>query len=521
MIRRPPRSTQSRSSAASDVYKRQLLRPAGASRSVGLRVSGRGGGGDAGDPVVLRRWGAGPVHELQDALGANGGAAGDAAVHPVRPGGRAAGAPSEGVPGGGGHGADRHGNVLGGSRRPVGLPAVRRDRQAAVRLPVRPRDLGAHPGAARPGRGPVHGVPAPRGGPFAAAGRREASPPRGRLRGRGAARPQGFDPGVWRAFPGQPSPGAVDYRPGRGGGVLPPVPRREKKGGKGMIRKAVFPAAGFGTRFLPATKASPKEMLPLVDVPLIQHGVEEAKAAGVRDMIIVTGRGKNAIEDHFDVSFELEAMLRKKGDAALLSSVRRVTDGADFFYVRQNLPLGLGHAVLRSMDLVGQEPFAVVLSDDVIDAKVPVLKQMIKAYEKYRAGAVLAIQRVSRNAVSRYGIIRGKRIANGVYDVEDMVEKPKPADAPSDLAIIGRYLLPPSIFPALLATKPGAGGEIQLTDAIRSLIGTERIIGLEFKGVRYDAGTKIGFQMANIAFALKDPEIGPGLRAFLKKEILT
>ena len=285
-----------------------------------------------------------------------------------------------------------------------------------------------------------------------------------------------------------------------------------------MIRKAVFPAAGFGTRFLPVTKASPKEMLPLVDMPLIQHGVEEAKAAGVRDMIIVTGRGKNAIEDHFDVSFELEAMLMKKGDGALLSSVRRVTDGADFFYVRQTLPLGLGHAVLRSMDLVGQEPFAVVLSDDVIDAEVPVLKQMIEACGKHGAATVLAIQRVPREAVSRYGIIRGKRIADGVYDVEDMVEKPKPAEAPSDLAIIGRYLLPPSIFPALLATKPGAGGEIQLTDAIRALIGTERIIGFEFEGVRYDAGTKLGFQMANIAFALKDPEIGPGLRAFLKKE---
>ncbi|GAB4241649.1 MAG: UTP--glucose-1-phosphate uridylyltransferase GalU [Deltaproteobacteria bacterium] len=285
-----------------------------------------------------------------------------------------------------------------------------------------------------------------------------------------------------------------------------------------MIRKAVFPAAGFGTRFLPATKASPKEMLPLVDMPLIQAGVEEAKAAGIRDMIIVTGRGKNAIEDHFDVSFELEATLRKKGDGALLASIRRVTDGADFFYVRQNLPLGLGHAVLRAMDLVGQEPFAVVLSDDVIDATVPVLRQMIAAYEKHSAGVVLAIQRVPREAVSRYGILRGRRIAEGVYDVEEMVEKPKPADAPSDLAIIGRYLLPPSIFPALLSTKPGAGGEIQLTDAIRSLIGKERVIGFEFRGVRYDAGTKLGFQMANIAFALKDPEIGPGLRAFLKKE---
>ena len=285
-----------------------------------------------------------------------------------------------------------------------------------------------------------------------------------------------------------------------------------------MIRKAVFPAAGFGTRFLPATKSSPKEMLPLVDKPLIQHGVEEAKAAGIRDMIIVTGRGKNAIEDHFDVSFELEATLRKKADGALLSVVQRVTDGADFFYVRQNLPLGLGHAVLRAMAMVGQEPFAVILSDDVIDAGVPVLKQMIEAYEKHSAGAVLAIQKVPREAVSRYGIIQGKRIADRVYQVEDMVEKPKPEKAPSDLAIIGRYILPPSIFPALLATKPGAGGEIQLTDAIRSLIGTERVLGYEFEGIRYDAGTKLGFQMANVAFSLKDPEIGPGLRAFLRKE---
>ncbi|MBI5906029.1 MAG: UTP--glucose-1-phosphate uridylyltransferase GalU [Deltaproteobacteria bacterium] len=285
-----------------------------------------------------------------------------------------------------------------------------------------------------------------------------------------------------------------------------------------MIRKAVFPAAGFGTRFLPATKASPKEMLPLVDKPLIQHGVEEAKAAGVKDMIIVTGRGKNAIEDHFDVSFELEATLERKGNGDLLSIVRQVTDGADFFYVRQNLPLGLGHAVLRSMDLVGQEPFAVILSDDVIDSEVPVLKQMIAAYEKHSAGAVLAIQKVPRDAVSRYGIIRGKRIADGVHEVLDMVEKPKPEKAPSDLAIIGRYILPPSIFPALLATKPGAGGEIQLTDAIRALIGKERVIGFEFEGARYDAGTKLGFQMANVAFSLRDPEIGPGLRVFLRKE---
>ncbi|HZW36816.1 MAG: UTP--glucose-1-phosphate uridylyltransferase GalU [Deltaproteobacteria bacterium] len=285
-----------------------------------------------------------------------------------------------------------------------------------------------------------------------------------------------------------------------------------------MIRKAVFPAAGFGTRFLPATKASPKEMLPLVDKPLIQHGVEEAKASGIKDMIIVTGRGKNAIEDHFDVSFELEATLAKKGDGEMHHLVRSISEMGDFFYVRQNLPLGLGHAVLRAMDLVGEEPFAVILADDVIDSKVPVLRQMIDVYEKYSAGVVLAIQQVPMEHVSRYGIIEGRKIAEGVYEVVDMVEKPKPEKAPSDLAIIGRYILPPSIFPALQAIKPGAGGELQLTDALRALLSRERVIGVEFEGVRYDAGTKLGFLMANIAFALKDPEIGPGLRAFLRKE---
>ena len=285
-----------------------------------------------------------------------------------------------------------------------------------------------------------------------------------------------------------------------------------------MIRKAVFPAAGFGTRFLPATKASPKEMLPLVDKPLIQHGVEEARAAGVRDMIIVTGRGKYAIEDHFDVAYELEDLLQRKGDGVQLAAVRAITHMADFFYVRQNMPLGLGHAVLRTMDLVGEEPFAVVLSDDVIDSKVPVLRQMIDIYDRYSADSVLALQRVPREHVSRYGIIKGKQIAKGVYEVQDMVEKPKPSRAPSDLAIIGRYILSPSVFPALVATRPGAGGEIQLTDAIRTLVSRERVLGFEFDGIRYDAGNKLGFLEANIAFALKDPELGPGLRAFLAKE---
>jgi len=287
------------------------------------------------------------------------------------------------------------------------------------------------------------------------------------------------------------------------------------------IRKAVFPAAGFGTRFLPATKASPKEMLPLVDKPLIQHGVEEARASGIRDMIIVTGRGKNAIEDHFDVAFELEDILRKKGSRDLLAIVQGVTDMADFFYVRQNMPMGLGHAVLRAMDIVGQEPFAVVLADDVIDSNTPVLGQMIGIRERYGADAVLAIQRVPKDQVFRYGIIRGKKLAPGVHEVLDMVEKPDPAQAPSDLAVIGRYLLPPAIFPILEKTGAGTGGEIQLTDGIRSLIGSGRVIGYEFEGIRYDAGDKLGFLKANIAFALKDPEIGPGLRAFLAKEMTT
>lgn len=287
------------------------------------------------------------------------------------------------------------------------------------------------------------------------------------------------------------------------------------------IRKAVFPAAGFGTRFLPATKASPKEMLPLVDKPLIQHGVEEARASGIRDMIIVTGRGKNAIEDHFDVAFELEETLRKKGSDGLLSIVQGVTDMADFFYVRQNMPLGLGHAVLRAKDIVGEEPFAVVLADDVIDSKAPVLGQMMDVRERYGADAVLAIQRVPKEQVSRYGIIRGKELAPGIHAVLDMVEKPDPARAPSDLAVIGRYLLPPSIFPILEDTGAGTGGEIQLTDGIRSLLGAARVIACEFEGTRYDAGDKLGFLMANITFALRDPEIGPGLRAFLAKEKTT
>jgi len=289
------------------------------------------------------------------------------------------------------------------------------------------------------------------------------------------------------------------------------------------LRKAVFPVAGLGSRFLPATKASPKEMLPVVDKPLIQYAVEEAAAAGITDMIFITGRNKRAIEDHFDKAYELETELEQKGKHALLDAVRGVLPReVRCIYIRQAEPLGLGHAVLCAQPVVGDEPFAVMLGDDIIDSAVPCMKQMIDVFERHD-GPVIAVQQVPHSEISAYGVIDGEPEGDGgrVYRIRDMVEKPKPAEAPSDLAIIGRYLLPPSIFPALLATKPGAGGEIQLTDAIRSLIGKERVIGIEFEGVRYDAGTKLGFQMANVAFALKDPELGPGLRAFLKKEKLT
>lgn len=281
------------------------------------------------------------------------------------------------------------------------------------------------------------------------------------------------------------------------------------------IRKAVFPAAGFGTRFLPATKAIPKEMLPLLDKPLIQYSVEEAKESGLEEVIIVTGMGKTAIEDHFDVSFELEILLKEKNKTDILKMVEEVSNLIHFSYTRQKKPLGLGHAIHCAKNLVGKEPFAVFLSDDVINAKIPVMKQMIKVFRQYPS-TILAVQRVPRKEVHHYGIIDAKKIGPRVYKVIDMVEKPHPKNAPSNLAIIGRYILTPEIFYALEETKPGKGGEIQLTDGLRKLSKKQPIYAYEFEGDRYDAGDKLGFLMANVSFALNRSDIKKEFRRFLK-----
>ncbi|MEN6604572.1 MAG: UTP--glucose-1-phosphate uridylyltransferase GalU [Bryobacteraceae bacterium] len=286
------------------------------------------------------------------------------------------------------------------------------------------------------------------------------------------------------------------------------------------MRKAVFPAAGLGTRFLPATKAQPKEMLPLVDKPLIQYAVEESVRSGIRDIIIVTGRGKSAIEDHFDVSFELENLLERRNRMDLLASVRRVSDMIDVSYIRQKEALGLGHAVLRARELVGQEPFAVVLSDDVIDAPKPCLQQLLDVYNEYGA-SVLALMEVPHDRISAYGVVAAEPVAfNGtsdrLYRVSDLVEKPPAHKAPSNLAIIGRYILTPDIFESIEQSQPGAGGEIQLTDALRHLLRTRPIYGYRFEGKRYDAGDKLGFLQATVEFALARPDLGGKFRTYLK-----
>ena len=280
------------------------------------------------------------------------------------------------------------------------------------------------------------------------------------------------------------------------------------------VRKAVFPAAGLGTRFLPATKASPKEMLPLVDKPLIQYVVEEAVASGIESVIIVTGRGKSAIEDHFDVSFELEALLRERDRNEELKLVREISEMARVSYVRQREALGLGHAVLQTRDLVGDEPFAVMLSDDIIDSEIPALRQLLDVYEKYDA-PVLATMRVEGEAISRFGALDVEEIEESIYRVKDMVEKPPLPKAPSDLAIIGRYILTPDIFDEIERTKPGAIGEIQITDAMRSLLKKRDFYAVLFEGTRYDAGDKLGFLLATVEFALKHAELAPEFREYL------
>lgn len=280
------------------------------------------------------------------------------------------------------------------------------------------------------------------------------------------------------------------------------------------IKKAVFPAAGFGTRFLPATKAIPKEMLPLVDKPLIQYSVEEAKASGLEEIIIVTGMGKTAIEDHFDTSFELEILLKERGKHELLKIMDEVSTLVHFAYTRQKKPLGLGHAIHITKNLINNEPFAVFLSDDVIDSRIPVMKQMTGVYNKYRS-TILAVERVPEKQAHLYGIVSGKQVAPGVYRVTDLVEKPKGVP-PSNLAIIGRYILSQGIFGALDITKPGKGGEIQLTDALRILLKKEAVYAYEFKGTRYDAGDKMGFLKANVSFALKRHDMKNAFKRFLK-----
>jgi len=281
------------------------------------------------------------------------------------------------------------------------------------------------------------------------------------------------------------------------------------------VRKAVFPAAGLGTRFLPATKAQPKEMLPLVDKPMIQYVVEEAVASGLTEIIIVTGRGKRAIEDHFDAAFELEYYLQDRGKLEELAEIKTISELASVSYVRQREPLGLGHAILCARPLVGEEPFGVFLGDDLIVASVPCMRQLLGVFERY-GGPVVAVERVSGDQISRYGVIRPKPLEGKVYEVLDLVEKPAAREAPSDLAIIGRYVLTPDLFPVLAETRPDARGEIQLTDALRTLRRTRALYAVEFEGKRYDTGDKLGFLKATVEFALARPDLAEPFRAYLK-----
>src|SRR5437660_5991817 len=285
------------------------------------------------------------------------------------------------------------------------------------------------------------------------------------------------------------------------------------------VRKAVFPAAGLGTRFLPVTKAQPKEMLPLVDKPIIQYGVEEALAAGCDQIIMITGRGKQAIEDHFDVSYELEKMLEERKKFDLLEIVRRISDMIHVAYVRQKEALGLGHAVLMARELVGNEAFAVLLADDVVDAAVPCLRQMMQVFNETQC-SVIATEIVDRAAISAYGVLDVKpaetQFGERVFEIVNMVEKPKPEEAPSQLAIIGRYILTPAIFETLTETQVGSGGELQLTDGMRHLLKKERMFAYVFEGRRHDTGDKLGFLKATVEFALKRPDLGAAFREYLK-----
>jgi UTP--glucose-1-phosphate uridylyltransferase len=302
----------------------------------------------------------------------------------------------------------------------------------------------------------------------------------------------------------------------RGSNVVPLKTARESGF---RIRKAVFPAAGLGTRFLPATKAQPKEMLPLVDKPLIQYVVEEAVASGITNITIITGRGKNAIEDHFDVSWELEQVLAKRGNKDVLAEMQQISGMAHFAYVRQKDAMGLGHAVLMSRSVIGNEPFAVMLGDDIIDSPNPCLAAMVELYEKLQ-GSIIAMCEVPKTQISSYGVVVGAKMEGfdgRVYRVHDVVEKPDPSSVPSNFAIIGRYILTPQIFSILERIPPGPGGEIQLTDAIRRLLEQQPVYAYKIEGTRYDAGDKLGFLKATVEFALKRGGLGEEFRAYLKQ----
>ncbi|MBL8195780.1 MAG: UTP--glucose-1-phosphate uridylyltransferase GalU [Blastocatellia bacterium] len=281
------------------------------------------------------------------------------------------------------------------------------------------------------------------------------------------------------------------------------------------VRKAIFPAAGLGTRFLPATKVIPKEMLTLVDKPLIQYGVEEAISSGIENIVIITGRGKYALEDHFDTSFELEQTLLERGKEANLAELNKLTSLAEFSYVRQRKALGLGHAVLMGKNLIGNEPFAVILPDDIVDSQEPCLKQMMEVYEKYQA-PVIAVTEIEGPNISRFGVIAHEKITDQIYKITDMVEKPPFEQAPSKLAIIGRYILTPDLFPVLEQTGKGTGGEIQLTDAMRKLLEKRPFYACKFNGKRHDGGDKLGFLIATIEFALKRKEFANDLKEYLR-----
>ena len=284
------------------------------------------------------------------------------------------------------------------------------------------------------------------------------------------------------------------------------------------VKKAVFPVAGLGTRFLPATKASPKEMLPLIDKPLMQYVVEEAVASGIEQILFVTGRGKRSIEDHFDISVELEAHLYDKGKDMELSRVREIAEMVDIFYVRQRQAMGLGHAILCAKDFIGNEPFAVLLGDDIIDSERPCLRQLLDVFDSHH-GSVLALEQVPMENISSYGCVQATQLSERVFDVVDMVEKPKREEAPSDMAIIGRYVLTPRIFDILEQQEPGKGGEIQLTDAILTLSKTEKVYGCLFEGLRHDCGDKLGFLKATVDMALKRDEFRTEFEAYLRQRL--